>query len=134
MRTADCAGLPTERFDRILLDAPCSGLGVLNRHPEARWNRDAGIVSRMANLQARLLRAASGRLRIGGRLLYVTCSVEPEENEAHFERIPDGFELADLSGHLPDGLPYLETPASGIRILPHAHGDGFTVHALRRRG
>jgi len=126
--------LPAGVWHLVLLDAPCSGTGTFRRHPELKWRLTPDAVIESAALQRAMIAASLELLAPGGALVYSTCSVEPEENEAHFERIPDGFELADLSGHLPDGLPYLETPASGIRILPHAHGDGFTVHALRRRG
>lgn len=68
-------------FDRILVDAPCSGLGVLRRHPEGKWRKGPSTLSRHQALQRRLLEAVSRLLRPGGILVYSTCSSEPEENE-----------------------------------------------------
>jgi 16S rRNA (cytosine967-C5)-methyltransferase len=68
----------------------------------------------------------------GGAFVFATCSIEPEENEGHFEESPAGFERVDLEAHLPSGVPWRETGAGGIRILPHMDGDGFSVHALRK--
>ena len=70
-----------ERFDRILLDAPCSGTGTLARHPEIRWRLRREQLTAFQALQARMLRNALAQLAPGGRLLYSTCSIEPEENE-----------------------------------------------------
>jgi len=68
-------------FDRILVDAPCSGLGVLRRHPEGKWRKEAEALKQHQTLQRRLLEQAGNRLRPGGILVYSTCSSEPEENE-----------------------------------------------------
>ena len=81
-----------------------------------------------------MIRAALELLGPGGVLVYATCSVEPEENEDHFEIVPAGFERVVLDDLLPAGLPWTETAAGGVRILPHEHGDGFTVHSVRRCG
>jgi 16S rRNA (cytosine967-C5)-methyltransferase len=68
-------------FDGVLLDVPCSGLGTLRRNPEIKWRITAAELDRHADLQKRLLGVAAGCLRRGGRLVYSTCSVMPEENE-----------------------------------------------------
>ena len=74
--------LPFERpFDRILVDVPCSGTGTLARHPEIRWKLHAEDLSDLHDRQARLLRNALPHLAPDGRLVYSTCSLEPEENE-----------------------------------------------------
>lgn len=79
---ADAARLPcAQTFDRILVDAPCSGLGTLRRHPEIRWRIRPRDLERLASTQRDILRSAVDALRPGGELLYVTCSTEPEENE-----------------------------------------------------
>jgi 16S rRNA C967 or C1407 C5-methylase (RsmB/RsmF family) len=65
-------------------------------------------------------------------MVYATCSVEPEENEAHFGELPEHLERVELGESLPDGVPWTATGAGGIRILPHEWGDGFSMHALRR--
>jgi 16S rRNA (cytosine967-C5)-methyltransferase len=69
------------KFDRILLDAPCSGTGTLARNPEIKWRLEAEDIARLAEMQARMLRQALSALAPGGRLVYATCSLEPEENE-----------------------------------------------------
>ena len=67
--------------DRVLLDAPCSGLGVLSKRADLRWRRGAEGVRELAHLQDELLHAAGGMVRVGGVLVYSTCSIEEEENE-----------------------------------------------------
>ncbi len=73
-------------FDRILVDAPCSGLGVLRRHPEAKWRKDSAAFSRHHRLQLQILESVAPCLRPDGVLVYSTCSTEPEENEAVIEQ------------------------------------------------
>lgn len=121
-------------WDLVLLDAPCSGTGTLRRHPELKWRLSSETISGAAGRQRSMIEAGGELLASGGTLVYATCSVEPEENEAHFQIVPDGFEMAPLEDQLPDGLPWIETGSGGVRILPHEFGDGFTVHALRRAG
>ncbi len=131
------AGRPALRsgsWELVLLDAPCSGTGTLRRHPELRWRlREPDVVERAA-VQARLIRAACRLPTFGGVLLYATCSVEAEENEALFEEIPTGFERVDLTARLPEGVPVIPTVAGGLRLLPGPFWDGFTFHAIRRVG
>jgi 16S rRNA (cytosine967-C5)-methyltransferase len=119
-------------FDLVLLDAPCTGTGTLRRHPELRWRLNPASIVEMAEIQTRLLGGARSVVAPGGVLLYATCSVEPEENEVHLASLPAGFETIDLEKVLPEGVPWLATDVGGVRILPHADGDGFTMHALRR--
>ncbi|MDP1797472.1 MAG: hypothetical protein Q8K78_08330, partial [Planctomycetaceae bacterium] len=73
-------------LDRILADAPCSGLGVLRRHPEAKWRKGEEALPRHQALQCQILEAVAPCLRPGGVLVYSTCSTEPEENEEVIER------------------------------------------------
>ena len=106
------------RFDKILVDAVCSGTGTLRRNPEIRWRLRADDLTRLARLQLRLLDNAADLLKPGGILVYATCSLEPEENEQVVERFlasHPGFRLR---------LPYDEgvKPYQGLR--PHCR-DGF---------
>jgi 16S rRNA (cytosine967-C5)-methyltransferase len=75
-----------EPFDRILVDAPCSGTGTLRRHPEIKWRLKAGDIEELAQKQSRLLDSAAAALQAGGRLVYSTCSLEQEENQEVIER------------------------------------------------
>ena len=120
-------------WDLVLLDAPCSGTGTLRRHPELKWRLGSEAISEAADRQRPMIAAALDLLSPNGVLVYATCSVEPEENEDHFEVVPAGFERVVLDDLLPAGLPWTESAAGGVRSLPHEHGDGFTVHSVRRR-
>jgi len=124
--------LRPDAWDLVLVDAPCSGTGTLRRHPEIRWRLEPGDLGRLAEQQRRLIHGALDLLAPGGVLVYATCSVEPEENEALFERLPAGFASRALEPTLPAGVPALATEAGGVRILQSEDGDGFTVHAVER--
>jgi 16S rRNA (cytosine967-C5)-methyltransferase len=120
-------------WDLVLLDAPCTGTGTFRRHPELKWRLDPESVLELVVKQRDLLAAAVTLVAPSGVLLYTTCSIEPEENEDVVKDLPKDFEAEDLEPHLPAGTPWIPTSAGGIRILPNSDGDGFTVHALRRR-
>ncbi len=117
----------TERFDRILLDAPCSGTGVIGRRPDIRWNRDLSDLSIYAAKQLALLKTAAGLLADSGVLVYATCSIEPEENQRVIELFLEEmvhFSISEAQNFLPDSAQTLvrngffaPLPASGI--------DGF---------
>jgi 16S rRNA (cytosine967-C5)-methyltransferase len=120
--------------DRVLVDAPCSNLGVLRRNPDGKWRRQPGDFAALVHDQARILGAAAELVRPGGVLVYATCSLEPEENEGV---------VAELLARRPDLQPDPLPPAvpadcraapAVLRMAPHRHGsDGFTAHRLRRR-
>ena len=122
---------PAQRFDRILLDAPCSGTGVVGRHPEARWKKQLGDGERLAGTQRALLDACSAHAFEGGALVYAVCSTDPRETtdvvdafleRHHFGRglIPGVFE------------PFLS--GAGDAIVPPGIGgrDGFYIARLER--
>ena len=71
----------TERFDRVLVDPPCSGLGTLQSHPDLRWRTSPEAIETLANAQLEILEAGAGALRPGGTLVYSTCTLSPRENE-----------------------------------------------------
>lgn len=119
---------PADAFDRILLDAPCSGLGVIRRNPESKWRLTPEDISRLAAVQKNLLKNAIRMLKPGGKLLYSTCSTSQEENEGvvadFLSRRPDCV-LENLNGIFP-GYGELFTPDGMYRTWPHRHGmDGF---------
>jgi 16S rRNA (cytosine967-C5)-methyltransferase len=120
--------------DGVLVDAPCSNLGVLRRNPDGKWRRRPEDLAALAETQVAILDAAGGLVRTGGVLVYATCSLEPEENEAVVAAV-----RARRPDLVPDPLPPAvpapcrEGPAL-LRTAPHRHGcDGFTAHRLRRR-
>jgi len=123
-------------FDAILLDAPCSGTGVIRRHPDIKLLRRATDLPRLAATQLELLRACWRLLRPGGRLLYCTCSVLPVENQAVIEAFLAGEPGASLAQPPPAAncSPPLRSTSTGWQILPlaRAGGDGFYYACLTR--
>jgi 16S rRNA (cytosine967-C5)-methyltransferase len=119
--------------DAVLVDAPCSNLGVLRRNPEVKWRRQAADLPAAAERQRAILDAAAGMVKPGGRLVYATCSLEPEENEEvarDFLAAHADFEVAS-----PGTFPLPLEPDGRLRCLPHRHGtDGFTAVRFRRVG
>ncbi len=117
-------------FDRILVDAPCSGLGVLRKHPEAKWTRQEDDMREFQHLQLKILSNASNFLPPeGGTLVYSTCTTEPEENEdllARFLRTAQGFHVESIHKYIPEDLrPYI-TAENYLRIdPPQGYFDGF---------
>jgi 16S rRNA (cytosine967-C5)-methyltransferase len=124
------------KIDRVLVDAPCSGLGTLRRNPDLKWRQSPESVEEMRAKQGDILRAASRLVKPGGRLVYATCSLLAEENED----IVDTF-LHENGGfaELPaddllrqQGIPLSVGPR--MRLWPHVHGtDGFFAAAFERR-
>lgn len=123
------------KIDRVLVDAPCSGLGTLRRNPDLKWRQSETSVAELTAKQAAILAAAATLVRPGGRLVYATCSLLAEENDA----VVDAF----LAAH-PQFVPLpadaalarqgIELPGERLRLLPHRHGsDGFFAAILERR-
>lgn len=132
------------KLDRVLVDAPCSGLGTLRRSPDLKWRQTPETVAAQAELQQRILASAARLLKPGGRLVYATCSLLPQENEAVAEHFGAGHQdfvslpVAQLLDevHVPEHLT-LCTGEGGryLRLWPHRHGtDGFFAAAWQRRG
>lgn len=128
---------PDGTFDRVLVDAPCTGLGALRRRPEARWRRQAADADRLADLQIRLLAAAIDAARPGGVVAYATCSPHPAETRGVVDQVlavrPDAQRL-DAPAVLPE-LPVARGSADplDLQLWPHLHGtDAMFVSLLRR--
>jgi 16S rRNA (cytosine967-C5)-methyltransferase len=126
---------PDGCFDRILLDAPCSGLGVIRRNPEAKWRLFSGDITRLAAVQKTLLKNAADRLKPGGTLLYSTCSTSEAENELVVEDFllhHPGFVLENLKDLFPDWSELIAFYGM-FRVWPHRHAmDGFFAARIKR--
>jgi 16S rRNA (cytosine967-C5)-methyltransferase len=124
--------LAEEAFERVLVDAPCSGTGTLRRNPEIRWRITPADIQDLSQRQKRLLSNAAGAVKPGGRLVYSTCSVEIDENEDVRKEF-----LENNKGYRPAELPLdsaLKTSVSTARTWPHRNGtDGFFICAFERK-
>lgn len=123
-------------FDRVLVDAPCTGLGALRRRPESRWRREPSDVSRLASLQRRLLDSALDSARPGGLVAYVTCSPHLAETRLVVEQVLR--KRKDVDVEQIDARPYLPgVPDLGdgpdVQLWPHLHGTDAMYLALLRR-
>ncbi|UCF65321.1 MAG: 16S rRNA (cytosine(967)-C(5))-methyltransferase RsmB [bacterium] len=132
---ADATTLPLQgTFDKILIDAPCSGYGVLNKRVDIKWKRTEQDILNMKNLQLELLESAAIVLKKHGKLVYCTCTIEPEENEVVVRKFLEGhpeFELIDLRGLLPDS--YISEHYF-VRTFPHKHlMDGSFAALLSKK-
>jgi 16S rRNA (cytosine967-C5)-methyltransferase len=117
----------TEAFDSILLDAPCSSLGIVRKHPEIRWRRSERDIAGYGGLQKEMIRSLARNLKRGGSLLYAVCSFEPEETVDVVEQIKkEGhFSAENLLPELLDSFQFLS--------LPHETGmDGFFIARLKK--
>jgi 16S rRNA (cytosine967-C5)-methyltransferase len=136
---------PEERFDAVLLDAPCSSTGTIRRHPDIPYVKSPQDITALANLQARLLDNAASLLKSGGRLVYSTCSLEPEEGEAQIAALLVRNPALELDPIAPEEVfgqvEWLE-PSGCLRTFPYeldlgtpewSGMDGFFAARLRRR-
>jgi 16S rRNA (cytosine967-C5)-methyltransferase len=125
------------KIDRVLVDAPCSGLGTLRRNPDLKWRQTSASLAELTLKQASILASAARLVKTGGRLIYATCSLLEAENEAivaqflathpQFALVPAGVVLAEQRIELAMG-DYLS-------LWPHRHAtDGFFAAVLERRG
>lgn len=124
-----------ERFDRVVVDLPCSGTGTLRKSPELKWRLSEAEIGRLAALGRELLAGAAAAVAPGGRLVAMTCSIEPEENEqvvAAFLAGRPEFAREPLAPLLPPALAKFVSGEGLWRMLPGGGHDGFTVQVLRR--
>lgn len=117
VKTADVLPPDDEMFDRVLVDAPCSGLGTLRRHPEIRWRLTDDDLAVLTKTQSEVLDEGARRVRVGGTLVYSVCTVTRAEGEGHLAELGDGFDVQEI-----------------LRTGPHQSGepDGFFAAKLIR--
>jgi len=128
------------KIDRVLVDAPCSGLGTLRRNPDLKWRQSPQAVHELRDKQLAILRSAARLLKPGGRLVYATCSLLPAENEdvvAAFQAEMPDWQPLNANGLLTQAgvarTDELVTPAGHLRLWPHRHAtDGFFAAAWQR--
>ncbi len=132
---ADGRSVELEAADGVLLDAPCSGLGVMARRADLRWQRRPEDFEKLISLQKELLEQAARLVRPGGRIVYSTCSIDREENEgviAEFLRRHGRYVLEPATGRID---PAFVTKEGFVRAFPHLHEvDGIFAARLKRRG
>jgi 16S rRNA (cytosine967-C5)-methyltransferase len=124
------------KLDRVLVDAPCTGFGTLRRNPDLKWRQTEVDLAELVIKQASILASAATLLKPGGRLVYATCSVLPDENEAIVDAFvathPD-FTVVDAAPELARAGIALDT-GKYLRLSPHVHGcDGFFGAILQRQ-
>lgn len=133
------------KIDRVLVDAPCSGLGTLRRNPDLKWRQNLKAVEEMAVKQAAILQSAARLLKPGGRLVYATCSILPQENEAIAQAFTDGnseftpLDAGEIMANLKvEGAATLcsggEHGQKYLRLWPHKHQtDGFFAAVWQKK-
>lgn len=128
-----------EQYHRVLVDAPCSGTGIIRRKPDIKWQRKQEDFSSLVEVQKKILYNAGRAVAPGGVLVYSTCSMDGRENEQiirSFLNDGTGFEPADLSGLLPASLAERQETGDGmLKLYPHTDGtDGFFIARLKKSG
>ena len=130
---ADARRPATRDVDVVLLDAPCTGTGTFRRHPDARWRLKPSDLAVLGALQRQLLRSAAKSVRVGGLLVYSTCSIEPEENDAAVESFLRENPAWRLEPPPAGTVPPTVIDGGYLRVLPQVHGtDGAFAARLRR--
>lgn len=130
----------TGKIDRVLVDAPCSGMGTLRRNPDLKWRQSPKAVAELQAKQLAILDSAARLLKPGGRLVYATCSLLEDENErvadafgaAHPDFVPQDAAALLTAAHVADAQPLTE--GGHLRLWPHRHGtDGFFAAVWQRK-
>ena len=122
-----------ERFDKILLDVPCLGLGVIRRKPDIKWNRQERDIEEISNIQFKILKTCSKYLKNDGVLVYSTCSMLKEENEKIIEKFinEEDFETINVDQKIPSEFSKTTTN-NMVQFLPSKNHDGFFITMLKR--
>jgi len=123
-------------FDKILLDVPCTGLGLLSRKPEIRWSRTESDFLELNSLQKNILENCAKYLKVGGSLVYSTCSLDETENHdiiSSFVKENSNFEFSDFESLLPDSIKNRGGKEGSLTLFPHIDNtDGFFISKIRR--
>ena len=126
----------SKKADRVIIDAPCTGYGVIKRKPEIKIMMDRNEKNKISKLQLNILKASSKLLKSGGVMVYSTCTFEPEENEMVVEKFlynEKGFAYEGFYDLLPEGLKKEEAKKGFLKIYPHIDGiDGFFIAKLKK--
>jgi 16S rRNA (cytosine967-C5)-methyltransferase len=133
--TKQLAGALSAPYDRILVDAPCSGLGTLRSHPEIKWQRRESDIQRLSELQMQILENAASYLKPGGVLVYSTCTLTREENETVVENFVTRhkqFELEDAAGYLPNTAKHMVRGRYFQALPQRDNTDGFFAARMRK--
>jgi len=127
----------TEKADCVLVDAPCTGFGIIRRKPDIKWTRMEKDLDEIVKLQENILDISSRYVKPGGVLVYSTCTIEPEENDELVKKFIQNnkqFELEDISEVLPSSVKKDTAKAGYIQLYPNIDGvDGFFISKLRKR-
>jgi 16S rRNA (cytosine967-C5)-methyltransferase len=133
--SAGLTGMLREPYDRVLVDAPCSGLGTLRGHPEIKWHRDENDIRRLSRLQSKILRRVAGYLKPAGVLVYATCTLTREENEEIVESFlaqHKEFELEDAARYLPGQATHMVRNKYFVALPHRDNTDGFFAARMRK--
>ena len=124
------------KADYVLLDAPCSGFGIIRRKPDIKWKKEREHYKTLAQMQGKILRNAAALLKPGGYLVYSTCTIMPEENQdvvMGFLKDNHNFRLCDFSKLLPEALAGEDAKKGYLQLFPNIHGtDGFFISKMER--
>jgi len=124
-------------FDKIMVDAPCSALGIISRHPDIKWLRNEDDITELARLQKAILTKTAHLLKEGGKVLYATCTISWDENERvveDFLRNGKGMTLENIKSLIPEWGNDLVDEHGFFRAIPHIHGtEGFFGALFRRK-
>ena len=122
------------KFDKILLDVPCLGLGVIRRKPDIKWNRKEEDINEITKIQYNILKTCSKYLKENGVLIYSTCSILKEENINIIEKYikEESFEIIDISDMVSNKFKYINEKGT-IELLPSKNHDGFYIACLRKK-
>lgn len=122
-----------EKFDKILLDVPCLGLGVIRRKPDIKWNRQEEDIKEISDIQFNILKTCSKYLKRNGTLVYSTCSMLKEENDAIIEKFikEENFETVNIEEQIPNEFSKITTKDM-VQFLPSQKHDGFFITMLKK--